>query len=402
MASDRVGVCRVCGACGPIYHRTRMHAAPFPTSLLDYELAPERVAREPVTPRDAARMMVVHREAQRVEHRHARDLPEYLRPSDLLVVNRTHVMAARFKLRRESDGREFEGLLESPLGERRWKAFVRQARRLVAGDRLALIPPANSAVVPIEGAMAPDSATVTVHGRADEGVDLGFDGTVPVESIIAAYGWTPVPPYIRRARERSQVVDGPETDRLDRDRYQTVYARSDAHESIAAPTAGLHFTPELLAAIERLGVRRVELSLQVGAGTFKPVESEFLDQHPIHSEHFEVPPATLEALREVDQRRRTGESRVVAVGTTCVRALESLPDPLPDDHGWSAEASLLILPDTPIRRVDVLLTNFHLPRSSLLSLVAAFVGIERLHELYALAQREGYRFFSYGDAMLIL
>lgn len=364
----------------------------FPTSILDYTLDPERVAREPISPRDAARMMVVFRGSDRVEHRLVRDLPEYLRTGDLLVVNRTHVMAARLKMRRTSDGRAFEGLLESPISDRHWKAFIREAKRLHPGDRLMLVAPEATSVGPV----------LTVIGRAGEGVEVVFEGTASVESTIARFGWTPLPPYIRKARERSHFSDDAAVDRLDRDRYQTVYARSDAHESIAAPTAGLHFTPELLSAIQGMGVRRAELSLQVGAGTFKPVEASILSDHPMHREHFEVSAETLEALRQIERERDGGRGRIVAVGTTSVRALESLPDPLPEIGPWISDTALMILPNTPIRRVDVLMTNFHLPRSTLLSLVAAFVGVERLHRLYALAQCEGYRFFSFGDAMLIL
>lgn len=377
------------------YSRGPVALRRFPTSMLDYALDPERIAREPVQPRDAARMMVVHRESDRVEHRFVRDLPAYLQRGDLMVVNRTHVMAARIKLRRRSDGRLFEGLLDAPLGERRWRASIRQARRLHAGDRLDLIAPG-----PVS-----NEAIVAVLGRAGEGVEIAFEGSEALHRIIDAFGWTPLPPYIRKSRADHAVVDDGAIDQLDRSRYQTVYALPGQRESIAAPTAGLHFTPDLLEQIQQLGVARAEVRLQVGAGTFKPVETEFLEDHPMHAEFVEIPGETLAMLRAFEERRSRGAGRVLAIGTTTVRAIESLPDPLPDPSGdgsWSGETSLLILPDSPIRRVDALLTNFHLPHSTLLALVGAFVGMERLRRLYDLAQGEGYRFFSFGDAMLVI
>jgi len=369
-----------------------------PTSILDYHLDPALIAREPASPRDAARLMVVHRRSGEVEHRIIRDLPKYLRASDLLVVNRTRVMPARLRLRRDTDGRESEALLESPLSDRRWRAFLKQSKRFRPGDRLILVGPEPRA----------EMAAMTVGARDGEAVEVTFEGDASVEQIISRFGWTPLPPYIRRARERVEV-ESPSTDaeaeRRDRVSYQTIYARADGHDSIAAPTAGLHFTGELLEEIARMGVRRVELTLQVGAGTFKPVECEYLDEHAMHRELFEVPAETLQALAAIEPVRAQGDGRVIAVGTTSVRALESLPTALAVESlgsAWQGATSLMITPTTQVRRVDALMTNFHLPRSTLLALVAAFVGIDRLHELYAIAQRERYRFYSFGDAMLIL
>lgn len=394
----------------------------IPTSILDYDLDPGRVAREPASPRDAARMMVVHRSSDRVEHRLVRDLPEYLRSGDLLVVNATHVMPARLKLRRLSDGRLTEGLLESPRGDGRWHAFLLHAKRFRAGDRFELLPPEAPGGSPQAGG---PSAVVHLVGRVGELVEIAFedergrsggghrgerggaaagDGD-PAREIVSRSGWTPLPPYIRKARALAGAAESGDADRRDRVAYQTVYAKAEGDGSIAAPTAGLHFTPELLWEIERRGVCRTEVMLRIGPGTFKPVETDYLDDHPIHSERVHVPARTLSLLREAESQRRIGAARVVAVGTTSVRALESLPEPAAwptSPAGWSDETSLMILPTTPIRRVDVLLTNFHLPRSSLMSLVAAFTGIERLRHLYDLAQQEGYRFYSFGDAMLIL
>ncbi|MBM4113946.1 MAG: tRNA preQ1(34) S-adenosylmethionine ribosyltransferase-isomerase QueA [Phycisphaerae bacterium] len=378
------------------------------TAELDYELDPRAIATQPAEPRDSARMLVVHRVDDRIEHRRVRDLPEYLRAGDRLVLNSTRVMPARLKLRRIGDGRETEGLLEEGLGDRRWAARIRHARRLRAGDRLELMAPRG----PGEGVA--EGAVVRVLGRRGEASVLEFEGVEAVDAIVRRCGWTPLPPYILKARQESGDRGD---DRADRDHYQTVFAVEDERPSIAAPTAGLHFTPELLRAAETLGVTRLDVELQVGAGTFKPVEAEFLEQHRMHSEWYRVPGPALAALRQTEELRRCRRARVIAVGTTSVRVLESLPDPLPsapaapavipaapprNQHGISGETTLMILPGTPIRRVDALLTNFHLPRSTLLALVGAFVGLERLKRLYETAQREGYRFYSFGDAMLIL
>ncbi|MBX3356005.1 MAG: tRNA preQ1(34) S-adenosylmethionine ribosyltransferase-isomerase QueA [Phycisphaeraceae bacterium] len=385
-----------------VMHRTRT-----PTSQLDYSLDPERIAREPVTPRDSARMMVVHRDADRVDHRTVRDLPDYLGAGDLIVINRTRVLAARLKFRRERDGKSFEGLLDAPLGGRSWRARIKHSKRLNPGDRLRVEPPGelDPHAQPQAQRRASPDATVVIEGPDADCTAIRFEGDEPIDELVERCGWTPLPPYIHRARQADHRPDDGAIDRLDRERYQTVYARPDGHGSIAAPTAGLHFTPELLEALRDRGATFADVQLQVGAGTFKPVETEFVDDHPIHSEWIHIPGETLDALAAKEPSRREGRGRVVAVGTTSVRTLESLPWP-PDEAwltaGWSTESSLMILPETPIRRVDALLTNFHLPRSSLLALVAAFVGLERLHRLYAEAQRERYRFFSFGDAMLIL
>lgn len=381
----------------------------FPTAELDYELDPRVIATQPAEPRDSARMLVVHRDGDRVEHRRVRDLPEYLRPGDRLVLNRTRVMPARLRLRRIRDGRETEGLLETPLGGRRWVARIRHARRFHDGDRLELVPPTRAG--------SGEGAVIRVHGRSGEGVVVSFEGEASMPMLIERFGWTPLPPYIVRAREHA---GSPVEDEEDRRHYQTVFASGDERPSIAAPTAGLHFTPGLLQAIESRGVGRIEVELQVGAGTFTPVDAEYLEQHRMHSEWYRASGAALAALREAETDRRAGRGRLIAVGTTSVRVLESLPDPLPDPpgapgsgspivadgsadaQGMAGETTLMILPGTAIRRVDVLLTNFHLPRSTLLALVGAFVGLPRLKHLYAMAQREGYRFYSFGDAMLIL
>jgi S-adenosylmethionine:tRNA ribosyltransferase-isomerase len=222
-------------------------------------------------------------------------------------------------------------------------------------------------------------------------IEAGPAGGTEAE-VIERSGWTPLPPYILKARESRHEQGDDDADRLE---YECVYADAAARGSVAAPTAGLHFTDGLLASLDARGVRRAEVVLHVGAGTFRPVDASTLSAHPMHAERMLVPAATAALL---NARPRP---RIVAVGTTVVRALESLGEPVPA-QGWSGETSILIAPGHRFRHVDAMMTNFHLPRSTLLALVGAFVGLERLKELYALAQREDYRFYSFGDAMLIL
>ena len=347
---------------------------------LDYPFDERCIAAQPAEPRDSARMMVVERHGDGVHHAQVRDLGAWLRSGDTLVVNRTRVAHARLVLRREGDGRDFEGLLAAPVGTGRWLLLARGARKLHVGDRLAMMVE--------DGAPA---EAVTCVEKTRDGWVVRFDAGVDAHAALERAGRTPVPPYILKARGAQGRPDA-----FDRDRYQTVYANDARMHSVAAPTAGLHFTPELLDRLAAAGVRRASVTLEVGMGTFKPVETEWLAQHAMHRERFEVPEETLAFLRGPG---RPGRS--VVVGTTTVRALESLPQPLPTGP-WGAEADLLIQPGHAFRFVDALLTNFHLPRSTLLSLVGAFVGLDRLKSLYALAQREGYRFYSYGDCMLIV
>lgn len=346
---------------------------------LDYPFDERHVATAPARPRDAARLMVVDRAAGTVEHAHVRDLPRWIGPGDALVVNRTSVLRAR--LRTDTT----EGLLLEPMPDGTWRMLLRRAKRFAAGDRLPLFAPHGAAAGDAIELVARDSEAWRVRLVAGPG---GGDAG----AVIERSGWTPLPPYILRSRE-DRHEDG--DDDADRAEYETVYADASRRGSVAAPTAGLHFTDGLLAALDARGVRRAELILHVGAGTFRPVDAASLSAHPMHTERFEVPPATAAMLAA---RPRP---RIVAVGTTTVRALESLPDPVPA-HGAGGETSILIAPGTRFRHVDAMMTNFHLPRSTLLALVGAFTGLDRLKELYALAQREGYRFYSFGDAMLVL
>jgi S-adenosylmethionine:tRNA ribosyltransferase-isomerase len=373
---------------------------PLSTSDFDYELPPERIAQRPTAARDESRLLVVRRDGGPLEHRRFRDLPEYLGQGDLLVVNDTRVIPARLFARAPraagcATPREVELLLvrEEPavLPERVWLALARPARRLRVGLPLAFTDPAWSAVVSGMGARGTRRISFRPHG------DLSF------EAWLTRVGHVPIPPYIDRP-------DEPE----DRERYQTVYAREPG--SVAAPTAGLHFTDATLAACRARGAAVAPVTLHVGPGTFRPVATEDPREHVLDPEAWRVPPETAEKLRAARGREgasrrdeaaaRGGEGaaggRVVAVGTTAVRALESWAlDGEPQDGAWR-ETSLFILPGFRFQVVDAMITNFHLPRSSLLFLVSALAGRERILAAYEEAVREGYRFYSYGDAMLIL
>ena len=350
----------------------------LPAELLDYPFDTRHVATEPAHPRDAARLMVVDRARGTVEHAHVRDLGRWIGAGDALVVNRSSVLRARLRMG------DTEGLLLEPCADGCWRMMLRRAKRFSAGDRLPLLGP-HGATGDAVALVARDAEAWRVR------IEAGPVGGTDAE-VIERSGWTPLPPYILRAREARHE---PGDDDADRREYECVYADAAARGSVAAPTAGLHFTEGLLASLSASGVRREEVVLHVGAGTFKPVDAATLSAHPMHAERMLVPAATAALL---NARPRP---RIVAVGTTVVRALESLGDPVPV-QGWSGETSILISPGHRFRHVDAMMTNFHLPRSTLLALVGAFVGLERLKELYSLAQREGYRFYSFGDAMLVM
>jgi S-adenosylmethionine:tRNA ribosyltransferase-isomerase len=338
----------------------------------DYPLPSDRIAQEPAEPRDAARLLVLDRRCGVSRDSRLRDLGAYLRPGDCLVVNDTRVVPARLLGRIVGTERDVEVLLLHADGDE-WAALLRPARRC----------PVGTMVVLADGAVR---ATVTVReelGRAR----LRLDGQGPVEALLEAHGLPPLPPYLHRYRK-----PGGE----DRARYQTVYASRPG--AVAAPTAGLHFTTELLTELTDRGIELHRVTLHVGPGTFRPVRAARVAEHRMEAERFEVSQATAAALTRA---RREGR-RVVAVGTTTVRTLETVAhadDCVAPGAGWT---DLTILPGYRFRAVDALLTNFHLPRSSLLLLVSAFAGRERVLEAYARAVAAGYRFYSYGDAMLIL
>ncbi|HSB60300.1 MAG TPA: tRNA preQ1(34) S-adenosylmethionine ribosyltransferase-isomerase QueA [Vicinamibacteria bacterium] len=338
-------------------------------SKLDYELPAELIAQEPLPERDASRLLVLDRASGEVAHRRFRDLPGLLREGDLLVLNRSRVVPARL-LGRRAGGGEAEVLLVRARADGTWDALVRPSRRLRAG-----------AVVEVAADLAVEMAAGPTPGPLRR-VRLRALG--PIEAVLERRGHVPLPPYIRRP-------DAP----VDRERYQTVYAREPG--SVAAPTAGLHFTEAVLAALEARGVERAELVLHVGPGTFRPVAVEQVEDHRVDPEGFVVPEETAEAVA----RTRARGGRVVAVGTTATRALETAAEEAGGVRAGAGETDLVVVPGHRFRVVDALLTNFHLPRSSLLLLVAAFAGRERVLAAYAEAVRCGYRFYSYGDAMWI-
>jgi S-adenosylmethionine:tRNA ribosyltransferase-isomerase len=359
------------------------------TDLFDFVLPDSLIALYPAEPRDSARLLVVHpvqggcaRDDADLEDKSIRDLPSLLKPGDALVFNDTKVIPAALsgvRTRGETQAKvDFN--LTKRVSENSWRAFARPAKRLEAGDRVHF---GHSEDVCLQGAL---DATVATKGEAGE-VELAFDLLGPMlDEAIAAIGAMPLPPYIALKRE---------PDARDRDTYQTVYAKNDG--AVAAPTAGLHFTPELFSQLDARGISRHFVTLHVGAGTFLPVKAEDTDAHKMHSEWGEVSAETAAALNDV--RARGG--RIVAVGTTSLRLLESAAR----DDGviapWSGETAIFITPGYRFKVIDVLMTNFHLPRSTLFMLVAAFSGLGTMRAAYGHAIRSGYRFYSYGDASLL-
>jgi S-adenosylmethionine:tRNA ribosyltransferase-isomerase len=336
------------------------------TADFDFELPPRLIAQTPAEPRDSARLMVLRRAAGTMEHRTVSDLPELLRAGDLLVVNDTRVMAARLFGKRVDTGGGAEILLVRPVEARRWEVLFRPARQAVVGRRFVF----DAHDGPLEA---------TVVRRSERVVELEFAR----DFDPATAGTVPLPPYIKG-------YEG------DPERYQTVYSREA--KSAAAPTAGLHFTPQLLAALERQGLHRSSVTLEVGPGTFQPVTVDDPREHQLHAEHVSIPAATAEAIRAAKAEGR----RVVAVGTTVVRTLEHVSREWGEVQEYEGWTSLKILPGDAFAIVDCLLTNFHLPKSTLLMLVCAFAGQEFVLAAYREAVAREYRFYSFGDAMVIL
>jgi S-adenosylmethionine:tRNA ribosyltransferase-isomerase len=333
----------------------------------DYALPSELIAQSPASPRDASRLLVVHRETQRLEHRIFRDIGEYLRAGDVLVVNDTRVIRARLRGRRAGTGGAVELLLLRPLADGSWEALVRPGRRLRTGTIIEVGVPAVEVEV---AARLPDGRRIL---RLRSGGEM--------QALIAQAGEVPLPPYIHRR------LDDPE-------QYQTVYSREEG--AIAAPTAGLHFTPGLLDRLRAQGIIVAALTLHVGLGTFQPVTVDDVTAHRMQAEYYAIPPETAAAINE-----RRG--RLVAVGTTTVRTLESV-EPAPGGRilpsaGWT---ELFIAPGHAFRATEAMVTNFHLPRTTLLMLVSAFAGRDLILRAYQEAVRERYRFYSFGDAMLIV
>jgi S-adenosylmethionine:tRNA ribosyltransferase-isomerase len=333
--------------------------------LFDYPLPPDRIAQHPVEPRDASRLLILERCTGAVSHRRFHHLPDYLGPEDLLVFNDTRVLPARLRGRKASGG-AVELLLLRQLAPARWQALVRPGRRVPPGTRLLF---------------GDGDLSATVTARAEDGtreIELAIRNGPP-EAFLARLGEVPLPPYI------SQPLPDPE-------RYQTVYSRVPG--SAAAPTAGLHFTPQLLQTIGERGTRLAFVTLHVGMATFRPVRTALIESHEMHREQYHLPEATAAAIAAC-------RGRVVAIGTTTARCLEGAARGPRQVRAGAGETALYITPGYRFQVVDALLTNFHLPRSTLLILVAAFAGREPIMRAYHAALAEGYRFLSFGDAMLI-
>ena len=340
-------------------------------SDFDFALPPELIAQEPPAERDASRLLVLDRRTGAIEHRVFRDLPDLLAPGDLLVRNRSRVIPARLLGRRDSGG-EAEVLLVRDRGEGRWEALVRPGRYLRPGQRVT-VDDDLSVVIESEATAEDSRRLVRLLSR-----------TRDVPAALERCGHVPLPPYVRRP-------DGA----ADRERYQTIYAREPG--SVAAPTAGLHFTEAVVERLRARGVETADVVLHVGPGTFRPVTAERVEDHRVQPEEFLLPEETVDAVA----RAKARGGRVIAVGTTTVRTLEASAMGRGTIAPGGGETSLVIVPGFRFQAVDALVTNFHLPRSSLLLLVAAFAGRERVLAAYAEAVRSGYRFYSYGDAMFI-
>jgi len=354
------------------------------TDLFDFDLPPERIALRPASPRDAARLLVVRPGATpEWDDRGLRDLPDLLEAGDALVVNDSKVIAARLTGRRIGRG-SAEPVIEATLHQRldgsRWRAFVKPAKRLEVGDNIRF---GEEGRVCFLGQL---DAQVLVKDEGGE-VTLGFSFHGPIlDQALAERGQMPLPPYIASKRD---------PDELDRTDYQTLFARTEG--SVAAPTAGLHFTPDLTQRLAERGVAIHRLTLHVGAGTFLPVKADDTGGHKMHAEWGTVPADVADALNAVRAQGR----RIVAVGSTSLRLLETATDESGVVRPFSGETAIFITPGYRFRAVDLMLTNFHLPRSTLFMLVSAFSGLDVMQRAYAHAIADGYRFYSYGDACLL-
>jgi len=337
-------------------------------SDFDFDLPAERIALRPAQPRDSARLLLV--QGGRIEDRQVLDLPELLQPGDVLVFNDTKVIPAQLEGRRGDAS--IGATLHKREGPREWHAFLRNAKRARVGDTIDF----------------GERVTASVVEKADDGSALlHFHGEEPVEVLLERAGRMPLPPYIASRRA---------ADEADRSDYQTMFAREEG--AVAAPTAALHFTPPLLDALDARGIGRETLTLHVGAGTFLPVKSEKIEEHKMHAEWGRIDAATAERLNAV----RAGGGRLIAVGTTSLRLLESAAG---DDgliRPFEGDTAIFITPGYRFKAIDGLITNFHLPRSTLFMLVSALMGLDVMKAAYAHAVREAYRFYSYGDGSLLL
>ncbi len=341
---------------------------PFP---IDYILPPELIAQEPCEPRDHARLLVARRVTSTLEHRRFDDLPDLLNPGDLLVLNDTRVVAARLLGKRARTGGKWEGLFLRELSDGSWEMLCQTRGTLCAGEVIEIEP----------GPLLLQLLNKLPGGRWQ--VKALISGT-PVE-LLDRFGQIPLPPYIRKGKAHD----------TDRERYQTIYAQQSG--AVAAPTAGLHFTERLFERLQARGIGWTTVTLHVGLATFQPIQADDCTRHPMHAERGCITQPAVDAINACKSRGH----RVVAVGTTSVRVLESVAN-----HGplqaWAGETELYIHPPHEFKMVDALITNFHLPRTTLLLLAAAFAGVELLKQVYDDAIAEHYRFYSYGDAMLIV
>jgi S-adenosylmethionine:tRNA ribosyltransferase-isomerase len=343
----------------------------------DYELPAHLIAQEPCAERDQSRLLVVRRGGEVRGHHAFRDLPALLEPGDLLVLNDTRVLPARLVGRRARTEGKWEALFLHASADGTWELLCQTRGRLIVGETLLVDGPDGT-----EG-----SLRLCLVGKTPAGRWLARpEEPGSAAELLARYGRVPLPPYIRKGRAAER----------DRERYQTVYANRTG--AVAAPTAGLHFTPAVFEALRQRGIAWTFVTLHVGPGTFQPVQVEDVAQHQMQSEWCELSAATAEAVNAC----KTRGQRVVAVGTTSVRVLETVARQGTSLAPWSGDTELTIRPPFEFRAIDALVTNFHLPRSSLLLLVGAFTGLESMHRAYQVAIERGYRFYSYGDAMLIL
>lgn len=341
------------------------------TPFLDYDLPPQLIAQEPAVQRDQARLLVVRRAERTLSHHVFHDLPDLLQPNDLLVLNDTKVMPARLLGQRVRTGGKWEGLFLRQFPDGLWEMLCQTRGRLLEGEHIQVEP--GPLQLCLEAKTAAGSWLVRPD-RAGSAVE-----------VLECHGQIPLPPYIRKGLAQA----------ADQERYQTIYAKHAG--AVAAPTAGLHFTLGVFERLRQRGVATTTVALHVGLGTFQPIQVEDFTKHPMHREWGELPADAVNAIGECRQRR----GRVVAVGTTTVRVLETVraAGPL---QPWRGETDLFIYPPHEFKAVDALLTNFHLPRSTLLLLVGAFAGVELLRQAYMTAIAQRYRFYSYGDAMLIV
>jgi S-adenosylmethionine:tRNA ribosyltransferase-isomerase len=342
------------------------------TNDLDFDLPPDLIAQNPPLNRAASRLLHYCHQNRSIQHKTFADLPDLLRPGDLLVFNDTRVLPARFTLRKQTGGL-IEALFLHQSADNRWRVLLKNAGRSPA---------------PMIFADSPDLIATIIQTAAAGEHEIEINSTAPASQILDRVGRMPLPPYIKREKNHDP------RDQADRNRYQTVYAKSPG--AVAAPTAGLHFTPELLATLEQKGIERTFVTLHVGIGTFKPVTADTLEAHAMHSENYEITDQAAAALNRAKSENR----RIIAVGTTSARVLESQTANEPFRPRREATSIFIYPPYTP-KYISALITNFHLPRSTLVALVAALTGLDEQRRIYQSAITERYRFFSYGDASFI-